>query len=193
MPVLFHRTRIADGVVQGWPCDGPITSVFGARDMEAHSGVDIGAAEGVSVCAPASGVVRDVFTDARRGTPWDAFKDIFGNAVILDHVEAGYVTLYGHLRDAPLVIEGQIVAAGALLGVVGSTGTSTGPHLHWGMAPRLDGGAPSYLPRSAVVDPTEFGGSGTIETAATEIEVLAGRLDALAAEATAIAAALRMR
>ncbi|MSP23445.1 MAG: M23 family metallopeptidase [Dehalococcoidia bacterium] len=192
MPVLFHRTRIAGGVVQGWPCGGPITSMFGARDTEAHveghSGVDIGAAEGVSVCAPASGVVRDVFIDACRGTRWDAFKDIFGDTVILDHVEAGYVTLYGHLRDAPLVLEGQIVAASAMLGVVGSTGTSTGPHLHWGMAPRLDGGTPSYLPRSAVVDPIEFGGPE-----ATETEVLAERLDALAAEATAIAAALRMR
>ena len=136
--------------------------------------------------APAAGLVRDVFIDARRGTPWNAFKELFGNAVILDHVDAGYVTLYGHLRDAPLVREGEAVEAGASLGVVGSTGTSTGPHLHWGMAPRLDVGQPSYLSRYAVVDPLGF-----CFRESTGIEALALRLDAVGVEAEAIAAALR--
>lgn len=79
MPPLFSHSRVETGVVQGWPCDGPVTSPFGARDIEAHaeghSGVDIGAAEGAPVHAPAPGLVRDVFIDAWRGTPWDAFKD----------------------------------------------------------------------------------------------------------------------
>ncbi len=189
--VLFPHTRIDAGVLHGWPCDGPITSPFGARDIEAHaeghSGVDIGAAEGASVHAPAPGLVRDVFIDARRGTPWDGFKDLFGNAVILDHVEVGYVTLYAHLRDAPLVREGQTVEAGVPLGVVGSTGTATGPHLHWGMAPRLDGGQPSYLPRYAVVDPLAF-----CARTSDDVEALARCLDALSAEAAAVAAALRV-
>lgn len=192
MHVIFPHTRIEDGVLSGWPCDGLITSLFGARDIEAHAeghtGVDVGAAEGTPVSAPAAGIVRDVFIDARRGTSWDAFKDLFGNAVILDHVEAGYVTLYGHLRDAPLVREGQAVEAGALLGVVGSTGASTGPHLHWGMAPRLERGAPSYLPRYAVVDPLPFCATATPDTAG-----LAARLEAVAAEMAAIASALRAR
>lgn len=190
MPVIFASTVIEDGRVGGWPCDGPITSNFGARDIEAHaeghSGVDIGATEGTPVFAPARGVVRDVFIDSRRGTAWDGFKDLFGNSVILDHIEAGYVTLYGHLRDAPFVRERQVIEAGAVIGVVGSTGTSTGPHLHWGMAPRLEGGQPSYLPRHAVVDPLSF-----CERDADEREVLAGRLDALGLEAAALAAALR--
>lgn len=190
MPVLFPRTRVNAGIVRGWPCDGLVTSAFGARDIETHTdghaGVDIGAAEGTRVLAPAAGLVRDVFIDARRGTPWDAFKDVFGNAVILDHAEAGYVTLYGHLRDAPSVHEGQHVEAGALLGVVGSTGTSTGPHLHWGMAPRLEGGQPSYLPRHATVDALAF-----CAVAAADAKALARRLDALSVEAAEIAAALR--
>jgi murein DD-endopeptidase MepM/ murein hydrolase activator NlpD len=188
--VIFAGTVVEDGWIHGWPCAGAITSNFGARDIETHAeghtGVDISADEGTSVCAPARGVVRDVFLDARRGTAWDGFKDLFGNAVILDHVDAGYVTLYGHLRDAPLVREGRVLEAGTVLGVVGSTGTSTGPHLHWGMAPRLEGGQPSYLPRHGVVDPLRF-----CERNADEREVLAGRLDALGVEAAAIAAALR--
>lgn len=190
MPVIFAGTVVEDGRICGWPCAGPITSNFGVRDDEAHaeghSGVDIGAAQGTLVYAPVHGLVRDVFIDARRGTAWDGFKDLFGNAVILDHVATGYVTLYGHLRDAPLVRERQVIEAGTVLGMVGSTGTSTGPHLHWGMAPRLEGGQPSYLPRHAVVDPLSF-----CERDADEREVLAGRLDALGLEAAALAAALR--
>lgn len=188
--LLFPRSWPSDGWLRGWPCAGPISSPFGARDAEAHAeghtGVDIAAPAGAAVHAPAPGLVRDVFIDARRGTPWDGFKALFGNAVILDHVDAGYVTLYAHLRDAPLVLEGQAVDAGALLGLVGSTGTSTGPHLHWGMAPRLERGQPSYLPRHAVVDPLGFCGSES-----TRAEVLAARLDAVAEEATAVAALLR--
>jgi len=189
VPVIFPHTRIGAGVLHGWPCDGPITSPFGARDIgahaEGHTGVDIAASGGTPVCAPAAGLVRDVFIDVRRGTSWDAFKDVFGNAGILDHVEAGYVTLYGHLRDGPLVREGQTVDAGARLGVVGSTGASTGPNLHWGMAPRLDGGQPSYLPRHAVVDPLGF--------CPTDLSVLAARLEAVASEVSAIVSALRVR
>ncbi len=187
---LFPHTRIGAGVVRGWPCEGPVTSQFGAHDIaahvEGHTGVDIGADSGTPVLAPAAGFVRDVFIDALRGTPWDSFKEIFGNAVILDHAEAGYVTLYGHLRDAPSVHEGQVVEAGTLLGVVGSTGVSTGPHLHWGMAPRLDGGQPSYLPRHATVNAFAFCATG-----GPDVEALARRLDALAAEAKEIAVALR--
>lgn len=190
MPILFLRSRPEGSILHGWPCDGLITSPFGVRDIAehagGHTGIDIGAAEGTPVHAPAAGVVRDVFIDARRGTAWDGFKDLFGNAVILDHVAAGYVTLYGHLRDAPAVCEGQSVEAGAFIGVVGSTGTATGPHLHWGMAPRLEGGEPSYLPRHAVVDPLAFCAVGRPEALA-----LAERLDAVVAEVTTIASALR--
>lgn len=192
MPLLFPETHVKGSHVRGLPCDGPITSAFRARDIEAHaaghSGVDIAATEGTRVSAPAGGVVRDVFIDAWRGTLWDGFKDLFGNAVILDHVETGFVTLYAHLRDAPLVREGQTVEAGAALGSIGSTGMSTGPHLHWGMAPRLDGGERSYLPRYAVVDPLEFCSRGH-----GGMDDLARRLDVVAAEVAAVASGLRTR
>ena len=197
MAVLFPESRVVEegGAVRldGWPCTGPVTSPFGARDHAAHAaghaGVDIGAAEGAPVCAPAAGLVRDIFIDARRGTAWDTFKDLFGNAVILDHLGSGFVTLYAHLRDAPAVREGEVVEAGRLLGYVGSTGTADGPHLHWGMAPRRFRGGACYLPREAVVDPL-----ASCATAAGEPstrEALAGRVERLASEMAEVARSLR--
>ena len=59
------------------------------------------------------------------------WKRIYGNSVILEHA-GGYYTLYAHL-SALKVREGQAVVAGDVLGLVGSTGLSTGPHLHWGV------------------------------------------------------------
>lgn len=196
MVVLFPGSRVVDegGAVrlEGWPCAGPVTSPFGARDhaahAEGHTGVDIGAAEGAPVYGPAPGVVRDVFIDARRGTAWDAFKDLFGNAVILDHLGSGFVTLYAHLRDVPAVREGEVVEAGRLLGHVGSTGAADGAHLHWGMAPRRFRGEPCYLPREAVVDPLaqSVGAPGT-----SRDPLLAERMGRLASDLAEVARLLR--
>jgi murein DD-endopeptidase MepM/ murein hydrolase activator NlpD len=103
----------------------PISSPFGQRRAyndgpvsSSHSGVDYGARQGALVLAPAAG--RVVLADA---------LDVRGNAVILDH-GAGVHTGYWHLWKI-LVREGQSVTQGDVLGRVGTTGLSTGAHLHW--------------------------------------------------------------
>ncbi len=83
-----------------------------------HNGVDLAAPKNSHVRAVKAGLV--IFADAYAG---------FGKLVTIQHSD-GYVSLYGHLNDI-LVNPGQKVAAGELLGRVGSTGLATGPHLHF--------------------------------------------------------------
>ncbi len=107
-----------------WPVRGWITSGFGPRvspftEKPAwHDGLDIGAAANAPVQAPAQGRVTSVGFDPK-----------LGNVVKLDH-GFGIETLYGHLAKA-LVKEGQRVRRGDVVGLVGSTGLATGPHLHY--------------------------------------------------------------
>jgi len=125
------------GTVMGWPCDGPISTRYGVRDglhPLGHAGDDIAAQAGTPIFLPAAGLVVDAFCMPLRGNEWDARKTIYGNAVIIDHGDV--YTIYMHMRDNPVVREGQRLEAGALIGYVGSTGFSTGPHLHWGMWPK---------------------------------------------------------
>lgn len=118
------------------PTPGPITSPFGAADgahPEGHSGVDIGAPEGTEIVAPGPGRVRFI---SSGGAP-DWWAPTFGNSVILTHPD-GFVSLYAHMAFPPFVAIGQLVSPGDLLGVVGNTGYSFGPHLHWGLAPETN-------------------------------------------------------
>ena len=144
MTLVFAQTRVVGGRVEGLPVSGRITSPFGAvgdarlKDgtvlhTTGHTGVDIGAPLGTEVKAPAAGRVVDTFSLAiPSAAPWIAdWKRIYGNSVIVEHAGA-YYTLYAHL-SALKVREGQAVVAGEVLGLVGSTGLSTGPHLHWGV------------------------------------------------------------
>jgi hypothetical protein len=107
-----------------WPVKGWVTSGFGPRvspftEKPAwHDGLDIGAAANAPVHAPAQGRVTTVGTDPK-----------LGNLVKVDH-GFGIETLYGHLAKA-LVKEGQRVKRGEVVGLVGSTGLATGPHLHY--------------------------------------------------------------
>lgn len=102
-----------------WPVYGWITQSY----QRGHSGIDLGAWAGTPVTAADRGVV------IRAG-----WSDIgYGNFVIIDHKidhKIDYITLYAHLGEI-FVSEGQIVSQGQLLGTVGSTGNSTGPHLHF--------------------------------------------------------------
>ena len=107
-----------------WPAEGEITSPFGWRThpifgtQRLHTGIDIGADYGDTVRAADGGVV--IHSDWMGG---------YGNAVIIDHGN-GISTLYAH-NSQLLVSEGQAVAKGQAISRVGSTGYSTGPHLHF--------------------------------------------------------------
>ncbi len=109
-----------------WPCGGGIVSPFGMRWGRMHEGVDLGANYGSSVVAAACGTVID--------TGWQGG---YGNTVEISH-GSGLVTRYCHLSSI-CVNCGQAVERGELVGFVGSTGNSTGPHLHFEV---LIGGQP---------------------------------------------------
>ncbi|HEV8084899.1 MAG TPA: M23 family metallopeptidase [Chitinophagaceae bacterium] len=109
----------------GAPYPGNITSNFGHREnpfggsnVETHKGLDIKGPMGAPVKAMAKGEVS--FAGLRGG---------FGNCIILKHGN-GFETLYGHLSKI-LVSSGQQIEIGQQIGNIGSTGRSTGPHLHY--------------------------------------------------------------
>ncbi len=122
------------------PVADPLGSPFGLRRIlngkprSPHAGVDFRSPRGTAVKAPAAGGV--VFAGELYYT---------GNTVILDH-GGGLFSLYAHLEDI-LCKEGQDLAAGGVLGRVGSTGRSTGPHLHWGVKLRSERIDPLALQR----------------------------------------------
>lgn len=103
-----------------WPlARGVLSSGFGPRGGRNHEGIDIAVEAGTPVLAAAAGTV--IYSDdGQRG---------YGNLVILRH-EGDFVTVYAHNRRN-LVDEGDIVRQGARIAEVGSTGRSTGPHLHF--------------------------------------------------------------
>jgi murein DD-endopeptidase MepM/ murein hydrolase activator NlpD len=107
-----------------WPVEGQVTGSFGERidpfngEGAFHSGVDIGSNFGHQVIAPADGVVT--FADLMGG---------YGKAIMLDHGH-GISTRYGHLSGYAIT-PGQRVHRGDVIGYVGASGRSTGPHLHY--------------------------------------------------------------
>ncbi len=100
------------------PFNGPVTSGFGWRDSTQHNGIDIDLNKGDKVLAAFDGMVR---VAKRCGG--------FGNVVIIRHYN-GLETVYGHLSKIK-VKPGQLIIAGQLVGLGGSTGHSTGSHLHF--------------------------------------------------------------
>jgi len=135
---VFRPERYWDGMF-GLPVQGKITSVFGTRRSYSggpfnsyHEGVDFSAVGGTPVYAPATGVI--VLAEPLT---------IRGNAVIIDHGWGVHTGFY-HLSEINVIV-GQQVQAGALVGRVGSTGLSTGAHLHW-----------DFRVRGTNVDPYEW-------------------------------------
>ena len=111
-----------------WPAIGPITGVFGSQRIlngkkrAPHNGVDVAAPRGSPVLAAATGTVVLVQSD----------MFFTGKTLMIDHGH-GLSTVYVHM-DKILVNKGHQVRKGDKIGVVGSTGRATGPHLHWGVS-----------------------------------------------------------
>jgi len=101
-----------------WPCDGVVVSGFGLRWGRMHEGVDIGCAYGTPNRAAASGTV--IYSGWHGG---------YGNLIVVDHGN-GLSTAYAHASSL-LVGIGQSVSQGDTVSLVGSTGNSSGPHLHF--------------------------------------------------------------
>jgi murein DD-endopeptidase MepM/ murein hydrolase activator NlpD len=120
----------------------PVTSRFGWRthpltgSRRFHSGIDIGAASGTPVVATAAGTVVSA-----------GWNGGYGKAIIIQHNDVQQ-TLYGHLSEIS-VQPGQQIAQGSVIGLVGSTGNSTGPHLHF------ESRSPGANNAWVAVDPTQ--------------------------------------
>jgi murein DD-endopeptidase MepM/ murein hydrolase activator NlpD len=123
---LVNRIRAAQATTSSapsssgliWPVSGPVTSPFGWRWGRLHEGIDIGVPYGTPIRAAASGTV--IYCGWESG---------YGNLTVIDHGGA-LATAYAH-QSSILVACGQQLTQGDVIGYVGSTGHSTGPHLHF--------------------------------------------------------------
>jgi len=114
------------------PSSGYVSTIFGVQryyngefaENYYHRGVDYAAPTGSPVIAPAAGIISLVGKEANG-------FELHGNTIGLDHGQ-GILSIFIHLHTIN-VQEGEMVEAGQVIGTVGSTGTSTGPHLHWGL------------------------------------------------------------
>jgi murein DD-endopeptidase MepM/ murein hydrolase activator NlpD len=121
---LSQQRSILQSIPSVSPVDGWITSGFGSRvspftgENSQHMGLDIAAPPGTPVMAPADGVV--IFSGQKEG---------FGNFVMIAH-GYGIITRYGH-NEQNIVHPGQKVIRGEQIATVGSSGRTTGPHVHY--------------------------------------------------------------
>lgn len=113
LPIPELTPGYATGLLR-WPARGWISAYFTVR----HPGIDIAANHGVPIYAADGGVVRSAFWNGN-----------YGNQVVINH-RNGFETRYSHLSSFE-VGAGQLVAKGSVIGYNGSTGYSTGPHLHF--------------------------------------------------------------
>lgn len=139
-PAVTTTAAPYNGGLLAWPAPGyyGISSPFGPRWGKIHKGIDIigttSAINGANACAAASGKVITAKTGYNGG---------YGNYVQIDHGN-GIVTLYAHLQSLNVSV-GQQVSVGQVIGKVGSTGNSTGPHLHF-----------SVIVNGTFVDPKKY-------------------------------------
>jgi murein DD-endopeptidase MepM/ murein hydrolase activator NlpD len=120
---LSDWTQVADAPSL-WPVEGKVTSSFGEREDPFngegafHAGLDISAPSGTVIRATGDGLVESAAAMAG-----------YGREVVIDHGH-GVHTVYGHMSGM-IVLAGQHVVRGQIIGYVGQTGRSTGPHLHY--------------------------------------------------------------
>lgn len=121
-PLILLALLLSGCGVPRWPLEGRVTSPFGLRrdglGLEIHRGVDISVPTGTPVRAMAPGRVS--FAGAMRG---------YGYVVMVDH-GGGTETVYAHLSDVR-VARGEEVGGATIVGLSGSSGRATGPHLHF--------------------------------------------------------------
>ena len=119
-----RRVQLANATPSIWPTRGALTSFFGGRsdpltgEPAYHSGIDISAEKGQPVYATADGIVQSA-----------GYTGDYGNLIVLKHA-FGLSTRYGHLSGYR-VKTGDTVKRGDVIGYIGSTGRSTGSHLHY--------------------------------------------------------------
>ena len=122
--VVGRMGKVMSGLPLSWPVRGQIDSEYGfrrspwGRGREHHDGIDIGSLPGTPIKSPAAGTV--VAASSHGG---------YGKNVVLDHGN-GVESRYAHLKKIDVKL-GQRVEQGQVIGLVGSTGRSTGPHLHY--------------------------------------------------------------
>lgn len=152
MPLLNPQPTIE---LTTWPTkEQRITQGFGANHyfdyrtfgLPGHEGVDIAAEHGSPIFAAATGIVSHTITDPKESP--------YGQHIRIMH-QAAYETLYAHLSSIT-VQQDQLVQTGEIIGEAGSTGRSTGPHLHFGMRSLTgaDGTASGYP--NNIIDPTPY-------------------------------------
>ena len=134
--MTISGTKVALGISLSKPVSGIISSRFGVRSSirsSAHTGLDIATSTGTPVKAAAAGTVT-----------FAGWKGSYGNLMVITHSN-GVQTYYGHCSKL-YVSAGTQVSQGQIIGAVGSTGNSTGPHLH--LEVRVNGVA--YNPQNYV-------------------------------------------
>jgi hypothetical protein len=124
--LYIHKQRLLFmATPSGWPCKGCISSGYGFRvhpifrSKEFHSGIDISNRPNTPIFSTAAG--RIVFSGYQSG---------YGNVIAISHGQGDYRTIYAHLSKR-LVNVGAYVSRGNIIAKMGSTGTSTGTHLHY--------------------------------------------------------------
>lgn len=137
LPELHPERSVFNGY--RWPAQGIMTSGYGWRWGRMHQGIDIAGPVGTPIVAAADGVV--ITSEWHRGG--------YGNFIKIEHPD-GSITLYAHNSENRVQV-GQVVKQGELIAFMGSTGYSTGPHLHFEI----------HLPGQGPVNPMVYLPSGS--------------------------------